>query len=452
MEYKILEQNGIENENVDGAEFNNLSTGLKDIVVGKVFDECNFVITDSSTLTMLPGLLVIQGFRIKVLAQYEYKFASLPVTKYVYNVVARINLASDRSVSFAIDCLPQGTVLRKDNLFKNEVGTYETILATFDIDSTGITSVKKVIPTQKGGVSIEWEAIEGKPPIEVINSVGTRVNDLKTPGIYLKYCQDSGLPKPIQYNSYYVWVEVEGIFPYAARQTITLGSMYYYRTSNPSTNDWNDWEEIDLTKQGQGGSGSSSGGTIIIGEKVKVLISAWEKLENSQPYFYQATIKVATPLTENSNVSIINDNPVLLANFGFSVGVIDSETQAITFYASVLPVGDVELTLSVIEGNKIIDKDGNVFVIEEEDKTILSTDWIDLENAQPFSYQTTISVTAELGENTSVGIANDRPVFFARYGLMVGAIEGQQVTIYAIAKPPEESNTITLTIMREEQK
>lgn len=445
MEYKILEQNGIENENVDGAEFNNLSTGLKDIVVGKVFNECEFVVTNSSTITMLPGLLVIQGFRIKVLSKYDYNFTSLPVTKYVYNIVARITLASDRNVSFSIDCLPQGYILTKDNLFENEVGTYETILATFEIDSTGITSVKKVIPTQNSGATIEWKDVEGKPPIDVIDPVGTRVNDLKNPGIYLKYCQDSGLPKPIQYVSYYVWIKVEGIFPYAARQSITLDNMYYYRTSNPSTNDWNDWITIDLSKQGEGG------GTIIIGEKVKVLISAWEKLENSQPYFYQATMKVATPLTENSNVSIINDNPVLMANFGLAVGVIDGENQEITFYASVLPVADIDLTLSVIEGNEIIDKDGNVFVIEEEDKTILLTDWIDLENAQPFSYQTTISVTAELGENTSVGIANDRPVFFARYGLMVGNIEGQQVTIYATAKPPEESNTITLTIMKEEQ-
>ena len=37
MSYKILEQNGVDNENIDGGAFNNFSAGGRDCIMGSVF-------------------------------------------------------------------------------------------------------------------------------------------------------------------------------------------------------------------------------------------------------------------------------------------------------------------------------------------------------------------------------------------------------------------------------
>lgn len=45
MSYKILEQNGIDIENIDGAAFNNFAAGGRDGIMAGVLSECALVVT-----------------------------------------------------------------------------------------------------------------------------------------------------------------------------------------------------------------------------------------------------------------------------------------------------------------------------------------------------------------------------------------------------------------------
>ena len=39
--YKILERNGVDNENIDGAAFNNFAAGERDGIVAGVLSQCS---------------------------------------------------------------------------------------------------------------------------------------------------------------------------------------------------------------------------------------------------------------------------------------------------------------------------------------------------------------------------------------------------------------------------
>ena len=75
---------------------------------------------------------------------------------------------------------------------------------------------------------------------------------------------------------------------------------------------------------------------------------------------------------------------------------------------------------------------------------IMTTDWEELENESPFAYKVTVSSSIDtIGENTEVGIINDQPTLFANYGFVVGAVNDQDIEIWAIDKPSE---SVALTI------
>ena len=185
--------------------------------------------------------------------------------------------------------------------------------------------------------------------------------------------------------------------------------------------------------------------SVTIEKNVLIPTSYWYKLENSQPFLYQADISIDYDFTENTRISIINDDPVFFANFGLEVGGI--EENIVSFYATVVPIGDANILLSLTEGNtKIIN--GIKTFIEEENINITSDSWISIENSQPFTHQTTIAVNTVLDESSFVGIVNNNPVFFVRHGLMINTIEEQQVTIYTTS-PPKEDFSIVLEIYKE---
>ena len=76
MEYKILERNGDENENVDGAAFNNFCADGRNLIFKGVLNECNFVKNETNAIKIDTGELIIQGFRIKIVKPYIYSFSS----------------------------------------------------------------------------------------------------------------------------------------------------------------------------------------------------------------------------------------------------------------------------------------------------------------------------------------------------------------------------------------
>lgn len=80
----------------------------------------------------------------------------------------------------------------------------------------------------------------------------------------------------------------------------------------------------------------------------------------------------------------------------------------------------------------------------EESYTIQTTDWQDLSSSEPYKFSTTVTATHTIGNDTEVGTVNDQPILFANYGFVVGALNGQSVTIYTLSKP-DTSVTISIS-------
>lgn len=82
-------------------------------------------------------------------------------------------------------------------------------------------------------------------------------------------------------------------------------------------------------------------------------------------------------------------------------------------------------------------------VLNEESHTIQTTDWQDLSSSEPYKFSATITATYTIGNDTEVGTINDQPILFGNYGFVVGALNSQSVTIYAVKKP---ETSVTLLI------
>ena len=141
MSYKILEANGVDNENVDGAELNCYLSGGADGIIAGVLEEC--VVTSSgSVLGVSPGLLILCGIRVKITEMELIEMDSMPAEDTQYQLIAQVSLGDNRDVSFSLFVQPP-TLLKRGNLYKSERGTYQIELATFTHKADGsIASLK----------------------------------------------------------------------------------------------------------------------------------------------------------------------------------------------------------------------------------------------------------------------------------------------------------------------
>lgn len=127
--YKILERNGVDNENIDGAAFNNFAAGERDGIVAGVLSQCS-IYYDGSVIGISSGEIIIHGFRIKITEAETISVSSTPVTATKYQIIAQIVCGDNNDVSFSMFVrLP--SVLKKDEIFKNNRGTYQMEFGTF---------------------------------------------------------------------------------------------------------------------------------------------------------------------------------------------------------------------------------------------------------------------------------------------------------------------------------
>ena len=136
MEFKILESNGVENENVDGAALNNAMAGGKDGILKDILNDCLVHVLSGNSIAIETGVMMIQGFRIKITEPWIKTLSSSPATDVEYQIVAKITLSYTRDVSFEIICRQKGELI-KENLFKTENGVYEAEIACFKHNSSG---------------------------------------------------------------------------------------------------------------------------------------------------------------------------------------------------------------------------------------------------------------------------------------------------------------------------
>lgn len=151
MVVKVLEQLGVDNENIDGAAFNLFSAGGRDGIMKGVLNECAVSLPSSVSIRVETGELMLHGFRVKITTAYDETYSALPSVTEEICVVGSIHLDSDRSVSFSIGLYPNGYVLTKDNLFKTESGLYETVIATLVASPEGLSDIKLKLPVVFGG-------------------------------------------------------------------------------------------------------------------------------------------------------------------------------------------------------------------------------------------------------------------------------------------------------------
>lgn len=140
---KILESNGTEITNLDGAEFNNLVLGRKNGVVSGVLNGLQIVAATQNSVAISSGLLIVQGFRIK----FEEEI-SIPVTPVspdrTYYLTGSLLVKSDKSVSFTVSMRTTGN-LTQNAIFQSESGTYEVKLAEVVVGTNGIQKITKTI-------------------------------------------------------------------------------------------------------------------------------------------------------------------------------------------------------------------------------------------------------------------------------------------------------------------
>lgn len=152
MAYKILEKNGVLNENIDGAAFNKFCFHRKNGIVPSVLNECA-VQSSSNILTLETGLFAVQGFRVKITEAMSWGMLSSDKTG-EYRLVFEVRLYSDRSVEGTFFTQPLTVPLITEDILRSEAGAYQIEVARFVWDGSSILSLKKTLyalSTESGG-------------------------------------------------------------------------------------------------------------------------------------------------------------------------------------------------------------------------------------------------------------------------------------------------------------
>ena len=172
-----------------------------------------------------------------------------------------------------------------------------------------------------------------------VHTIREYAGDFKDLGLGFYYMEDiasDNLPSFVtKGDGVFVWVQYDE--PRNRRITLKFQNKEAYMTCDYSTQTWTDWEESDLK--------SSGSGIKTITEQHTIPAGAWETLANSQPFFYQTTITLTTPLTETSRLAILRDDPVFFANFGICIG--GDNGQNITLYATSVPPANATITMVI---------------------------------------------------------------------------------------------------------
>ncbi len=130
MSYKVLERNGVEIENIDGAAFNNAVCGGKNYIMQGVLKEC-YVTAVQNTIGLLPGTMVIQGIRIKIIEPQYYVLNLFPNEETNYQIILQIDVEKNRKVTVTSFLRAYNSKLIQENIFEEESGTYQVEVARF---------------------------------------------------------------------------------------------------------------------------------------------------------------------------------------------------------------------------------------------------------------------------------------------------------------------------------
>lgn len=150
MSYKILEQNGVENEGSDGGALNNFCTGNRDGIIAGVLSECALAAAGNG-VSISPGLLIICGVRIKITAAETLYVSSVPLRATRYQIIAQVTLGADGNTS-AEFFLQSNASLKRDAIYAQGYGTYQAEIGSFTHNPDGsISDMVRTLDVLYGG-------------------------------------------------------------------------------------------------------------------------------------------------------------------------------------------------------------------------------------------------------------------------------------------------------------
>jgi len=134
MAQRILENNGINNTNIDGAFLNNYLVNKSGILTGRL-NNCLITKSSSNVLSLNTGELILSGFRIVIDDIETFTYSTPPSVTTNYALIAEIVVDDNSDVTFSFKTQLSSTVLIKNNLFATATGagTYQIKLCTFDL-------------------------------------------------------------------------------------------------------------------------------------------------------------------------------------------------------------------------------------------------------------------------------------------------------------------------------
>jgi len=205
MAYKVLEQNGIDNENVDGGAFNRFTAGMEDVIVKGVFSECALVAAGSG-VGIGSGLIIVCGIRVKVISQENLYLSGKPATATKYQIIVQATLESNRNLTVSF-LLRSSSALRQDNLYAAESGVYQAEIGTFLHNTDGsISELTRTMEVVAGSSGIVKSVTVGKTTTLPAGSDAT----VENVGTDKKLVLDFGIPRGKDGNNLYSFQLKEG--------------------------------------------------------------------------------------------------------------------------------------------------------------------------------------------------------------------------------------------------
>lgn len=98
-------------------------------------------------------------------------------------------------------------------------------------------------------------------------------------------------------------------------------------------------------------------------ETYTIASSGWSSVSSSNPYTYSTTVTATHTIGADTIIELLNDQPVLFANYGFAIA--SASGQNLTIYALDAPTSSITLTINYKEGylgviNAITEVDSNL--------------------------------------------------------------------------------------------
>lgn len=150
MSYKILEQNGIDNENIDGGALNRFAAGGRDGIVQGVLSECELV-AEGNGVSIYPGLILLCGIRAKIESAETLFVSSVPLNPTQYQIVMQVTLSNNRDISAEL-FLRSPVPLRQDALYRTNEGIYQVEIGSFIHNPDGtLTNLIRTLDVIQGG-------------------------------------------------------------------------------------------------------------------------------------------------------------------------------------------------------------------------------------------------------------------------------------------------------------